>query len=190
MEDAAAFWSGWAPSLLKLGAAAVLLFWVVGAYNRLTRLRGAIGSAWSQIDELLARRATVIDALGGALREPLADEATTLAALAQAEQHQRSAALAVRARPAHAAALMAWVVAEAELASPLARLQALLEQRPGLAGSEQVQPWRQQLAEFAPRLVYARQAFSDAARAYSDALEEFPTRWVARLFSMRPTPGL
>lgn len=190
MDDAAVLWSGWAPTLLKLGAAAVLLFWVVGAYNRLTRLRGAVGSAWSQIDELLARRATVIDTLGSALREPLADEATTLAALALAEQHQRSAALAVRARPAHAEALMAWVVAEAELASPLARLQALLEQRPDLAGSEQVQPWHQQLTEFGPRLSYARQAFSEAARVYSGALEEFPTRWVARLFGMRATPGL
>ena len=44
--------------------------------------------------------------------------------------------------------------------------------------------------ELAPRLAYARQTFSDAARAYSAATEEFPTRWVARLFGMRPTPAI
>jgi len=181
---------GWAPWLLEFGLAAVLLFWVIGAYNRLTRLRGTIGSAWAQIDELLARRSALLEPLGDALREPLADEVTTLSALALADQHQRAAAQVVRARPAHAPALMAWVLTEAELASPLARLQALLEQRPELHGSEQVQPLLYQLAELAPRLAYARQAFSDAARAYSGAAEEFPTRWVARLFGMRPTPSI
>ncbi|HJV72238.1 LemA family protein [Ideonella sp.] len=180
----------WAPWLLQVGLAAVMLFWIVGAYNRLTRLRGTIGSAWAQIDELLARRSALLEPLAEALREPLADEATTLAALALADQHQRAAAQAVRARPAHAPALMAWVLAEAELASPLARLEALLEQRPELHGSEQVQPLQCQLAELAPRLAYARQTFSDAARAYSAATEEFPTRWVARLFGMRPTPAI
>jgi LemA protein len=181
---------GWAPWLLKAGGAAVLLFWVVGAYNRLTRLRGAIAQAWAQIDELLSRRGALLEPLLAALQEPLADEATTLAALAQADARQRGAAQAVRARPSQAAALMAWVLAEAELASPLARLQALLEQRADLHGSEAIQPLLRQLAELAPRLVYARQAFSDAAAAYNAAAAEFPTRLVARLFGMRPTPGL
>lgn len=183
-------WPAWVPSLLKLAGGALLLFWVVGAYNRLVRLRGAIGVAWAQIDELLTRRASLLEPLIGALTEPLADESTTLAALASAEQRQRAAALAVRARPWQAAALMAWVVAEGELASPLARLQALLEQRPELAGSEPVQPLRNQLAEIGPRLVFARQAFGAAATAYSESLAEFPTRWVGRLFGMRPTPRI
>jgi LemA protein len=180
----------WAPWLLKIGLAAMLLFWVVGAYNRLTRLRGAIGNAWMQIDELLARRSMLVQALADALREPLADENVTLDALTQAEARQRQAALAVRARPSQAPVLMNWVLAEAELASPLARLQALLEQRHELHANEEIAPLRAQLAELAPRLVYARQLFSDAARTYSEALAEIPTRWVAQLFGMRPTPGI
>lgn len=190
MESTAFALPDWAPWLIKLGLAAVLLFWVVGAYNRLTRLRGAIGSAWAQIDELLARRSALLAPLADALREALADEMTTLAALGRTDEQQRRAAQAVRARPAHAPALMAWALAEAELASPLARLQALLEQRPELLDSEPVQPLLRELAELAQRLGYARQAFGDAARAYSAAAEEFPTRWVARLFGMRPTPSI
>ena len=183
-------WPDWAPWLLRIGLAAILLFWVVGAYNRLTRLRGAIGNAWMQIDELLARRSMLVQALADALREPLADESVTLDALTQADAHQRQAALAVRARPSQAPLLMNWVLAEAELASPLARLQALLEQRHELHASEEIAPLRAQLAELAPRLVYARQLFSDAARTYSEALAEIPTRWIAQLFGMRPTPGI
>jgi LemA protein len=189
MEPALAL-PGWAPGLLKLGVAALLLFWIVGAYNRLVRLRGAIGSAWAQIDELLARRSALLESLIAALQEPLADEAMTLNSLSQADQRQRAAAQAVRSRPAHAPALMAWVLAEAELASPLARLQALIEQRQALQASEPVQPLQRQLAELTPRLVYARHLFSDAADTYNAAANEFPTRLVARLFSMRATPRL
>jgi LemA protein len=183
-------WASWGPLLLKVGGAAVLLFWMVGAYNRLVRLRGAIGVAWAQIDELLARRSFLLEALADAVRDHLVAEGTTLTALSQAEQRQRSAAMAVRARPSHSPALVAWVLAEAELASPLARLQALLEQHPELAGSEPVLPLQRQLRELAPRLVYARQLFSDAVEAYNAALDEIPTRAVARLFGMRPASRL
>ncbi|HEX5684848.1 MAG TPA: LemA family protein [Ideonella sp.] len=188
--EAGSDWAGWGPLLLKVGAAAVLLFWIVGAYNRLVRLRGAIGGAWAQIDELLARRSFLLEALADAVRGPLADEGMTLATLGQADQRQRSAALSVRARPSHSPALVAWVLAEAELASPMARLQALIEQRPELAGSEPVLPLQRQLLELAPRLIYARQLFSDAAEAYNAALEEFPTRAVGRLFGMRAASRL
>jgi LemA protein len=180
----------WAPWLARIGVAALLLFWVVGAYNRLTRLRGAIGSAWLQIDELVSRRSMLVQALADALRESLADEGVTLDALSLADAHQRQAALAVRARPSQAQLLTAWVVTEAELASPLARLQALLEQRPELHASAEIAPLQRQLAELIPRLVYARHSFSDAADTYNAAVEEFPTRVVARLFSMRTTPRL
>ena len=183
-------WASWGPLLLKVGGAAVLLFWMVGAYNRLVRLRGAIGVAWAQIDELLARRSFLLEALADAVREHLVDEGITLTALSQADQRQRAAALAVRARPSHSPALVTWVLAEAELASPLARLQALLEQHPELAGSEPVLPLQRQLVELAPRLVYARQLFSDAVEAYNAALEEIPTRAVARLFGMRAASRL
>ena len=183
-------WPDWGRALLIAAALAVMVFWLVGAYNRLTRLRGAIGTAWQQIDELLGRRSLLLSSLVEAVREPLADEAGTLSALSQAEHRQRAAALAVRGRAAQAVTLTAWVVAEGELASPLARLLALIEQRPELAGSDSVSPAFRELAVLAPRLAYARQMFSGAAGSYNEALEEIPTRWVAGVFSMRPTPRL
>lgn len=177
-------------SLLWALLLALLVFWIVGAYNRLTRLRGAIGVAWAQIDELLSRRSMMLRSLVESLQQPLADEAPTLAALSAAEQRQHQATLAVRARPSQAVPLTAWVVAEGELASPLARLLALLEQRSDLAHDDTIAPVARQLAELAPRLAYARQMFGTAADQYNEALQEFPTRWVAAAFSMRPAPRL
>jgi LemA protein len=183
-------WPDWGRALVIAAGLAVMVFWLVGAYNRLTRLRGAIGMAWQQIDELLSRRSLLLSSLVEAVREPLADEAGTFSALSQAEQRQRAAALVVRTRPAQAVALTAWLVAEGELASPLARLLALLEQRPELSGSDAAGPTFRELIVLAPRLAYARQMFSSAASSYNESLHEVPTRWVARLFSMQPTPTL
>ena len=46
-----------------IAASAVLVFWVVGAYNRLERLKNAIGAAFGQLDEQLRRRHELIDRL-------------------------------------------------------------------------------------------------------------------------------
>lgn len=185
-------WPAWLPDnivswLLRAALLAVLLFWIVGAYNRLMRHRHALAQAWGQIDELLSRRAAALEALMAPLAQPLADEAGSLQALLQAQERQQQAARAVRLRPTHAEALQAWAQAEAGLASPMARVQALLDQHPELAGSEAVKPPRQQLQELVARLGYARQVFNDAADVYNQAVEEFPTRLLMPLFGMRPT---
>ena len=36
--------------LLQLAVLAIVVFWVVGAYNRLMRLRNAVASAWAQVE--------------------------------------------------------------------------------------------------------------------------------------------
>lgn len=184
--DTVTLWStrlgGW---LLELALIFLLLFWMVGAYNRLMRLRQAVGAAWLQIDDLLTRRAVALDALLGAVQEPLTAESGSLQALRQAHESQRQAALAVRVRPSRTALLKGWVEAELALASPLARLNALVELHPELGSVEAVQANRKTLAELAQRLGYARQLFNDAAEAHNTAIGEFPTRLLTRLFGFR-----
>jgi LemA protein len=50
---------------ISLGiGAAVLLFWVVGAHNRLVRLRGAIAAAFAPVDVEFASRQALLRQLG------------------------------------------------------------------------------------------------------------------------------
>ena len=49
--------------IVSLVVAAVLLFWAIGAHNRLIALRNAIGSAWAQLDALLKRRQALVEQL-------------------------------------------------------------------------------------------------------------------------------
>jgi len=164
--------------LLLVAGGALLIFWMLGAYNRLVGLRNAIIAAWAQVDEPLQRRSMAIVALTEGLREPLADEAGALESLRSAQSQLQGAADALRRRPAMAARAQALRSAEAAVAAALARLLALLEQRPGLAAGEPLAA----LHEATQRIGFARQLFNDAVRSYNEAAHQFPTRLLTALF--------
>ena len=180
------FWFHWGSSLLELALLLMLLFWMVGAWGRLSRLRTGVAQAWGQLDDVLMRRAAALDMLIAAVRDVLLHEAGSLQALEQAQAHQREAALAVRIRPHAAEAVQAWAAAEREMASPLARLQALLEQHAEVDDREDAMRARIQLEEFNGQVGFGRQTFNQAVQAYNDALTEFPTRLLVPLFRLSP----
>lgn len=179
-------WSHLGSGLLQLGLILVLLFWIVGAYNRLMRLRNALAAAWAPIDDLLLRRATALDMLVAAARDTLVEEANSLQALVLAQDKHSQASAAVRAKPASAERLAAWSAAELALSSPMARLHALVEQHAELDASPGVRPARLQLADLAARLGYAKQTFNEAVDQYNAAVHEWPTRLVVELFRFTP----
>ena len=71
--------------LWLIGGAALALFWMLGAHNRLVALRNAIMAAWAQVDEPLQRRSAAVGALAAGLREPLRDEQGALEAVMTAQ---------------------------------------------------------------------------------------------------------
>lgn len=182
----AALWVHWGRLLLQLALILVLLFWVVGARNRLSRLRQAIGQGWSQLDELLQRRAAALSLLMSVVRETLAPEAGSLQALEQALLREREAARAARLRPHAAEVATAWVAAERDLASPLARLQALLAHHPELDLPDDAREALQLLPDLSGTILYARQSVNQAVGVYNAALAEFPTRLLIPLFRLLP----
>ena len=175
--------------LFQLVLLAVLLAWVVGAYNRMVRLRAAIISAWEQIVAALVKRSEAMAAVADAVRGPLAAEAATLQALADADAKQRTAADGVRQARARIADVSLWVSAEAGLASPASRLRALIELQPALIHESDQGPqlaaalaaWR----EAEPRILFARQGFNDAVDLYNKAIHQVPTRLIASPLGFR-----
>lgn len=182
-------WLGrFGPWLLELGLCLLLVFWVLGAYNRLMGLRNVLTVAWGQLDELLTRRDVALEQLVAAARPHLSDEVASVQAVVLAQERQRQATRAVRAQPGRAAVLQQWREAELAMTSPLARLHALIEQRPELAESEAVRPVLAQLAGLGTRIGHARQGFNEAAGVLAQALTEWPTRLLTGLFRIpRPT---
>jgi LemA protein len=162
--------------------AAVLVFWMVGAYNRLVRLRNDIGAAWAQFDGQLQRRAQALPALLGALREPMAAERPTLELVESAQLQVRAAADALRAAPVRVEAAAVLVGAVAQLDSTLARLLALLDQQPDLRAEPAVATGLSELHDVDLRLAFARRLFNEAVQVYNSAARQFPTRLLTRLY--------
>jgi len=167
---------------LMAGAAALLVFWTLGAHNRLVSLRNAIISAWAQVDEPLGQRHAAIDALLAQSRLLLPDQQPILDAVAEAQAQVLAAADSLRPRPAMAPRAAALSGAEARLAPDLARLLALLGQPVAPAGDDALPVQVSMLQDADRRLVFARQLFNDAVRQYNEAAHQFPTRLLSRLF--------
>ena len=171
-----------AAQIAWLGVAAVLAFWMVGAYNRLVDLRNKIAEAWQLVDEVLKQRGAAVAELVTALRGPLDAEQGALDALLAAQAQVRAAADALGARPVVAALAGAVVSAETAMASASARVLSLLEAQPALRGDAAIGPHAQVLRDSVQRLAFARQLFNDATQAYNAAARQFPTRLLTRLY--------
>jgi LemA protein len=168
--------------LLLLALVAVLVFWTVGAYNRLVSLRSAIGGAWAKVDEALRQRAQAADPLLAALREPMAAEHGALDATLAALADVKRAATAMGARPVVAENAAAWLTAEAGLSASASRLFALLDHSDELRRQEDVTAHMRSWREADTRLAFARQLFNEAADVYNSAIALFPTRLLVSMF--------
>ena len=168
--------------LIALALGAVLVFWMVGAYNRMVALRNAIGQAWAKVDEALRQRAAAAAPLLAALRGPLAAEQGALDSAQAALSEAARTAAAMAARPVHEAHAAAWVAAESALAASASRVFALLEHAAELRAQETVAAGAAAWREADARLVFARQLYNEAAMVYNAAIALFPTRLLVPMF--------
>jgi LemA protein len=175
-----------AQQVVMLALGALLLFWVVGAYNRLVALRNAISSAWAKVDEALRHRAMAAEPLLSALREPLAAEQGALDAMQATLTEAARAAATMLARPVVAERAAAWVAAEAALAAAASRVFALFEHDVNLRSQDAVKAPAAAWREAMTRLGFARQLFNEEAAAYNEAIALFPTKLLAPMFRFGP----
>lgn len=176
--------------LISIAVLATLIFWAVGAYNRLIRLKNIIANAFGQIDVQLKRRYDLIPNLVEAAKKYLSHERETLEAVITARNQAKSASDAVRSRPANALAVTTLAVAEQALSSSLGQLFALSEAYPDLKADETIRELSEELTSTENKVAFARQAFNDAVLDYNDAQGQFPAVLIAKLFSFAPSAML
>lgn len=173
-----------------LAMALLVLFWAMGAYNRLVRLRNAIANAFGQIDVQLKRRHDLIPNLVEVARKYLAHESSTLEAVIAARQHASTAERAAASNPVNAAAMGQLVGAEQALGGALGRLFAVVESYPELKADKTMRELSEEIASTENRVGFARQAYNDHVLEFNDAAAQFPALIVARLFAFVPMPML
>ena len=177
-------------NLIFIALVAVFVFWAVGAYNRLIRLKNTIANAFGQIDVQLKRRYDLIPNLVEAAKKYLQHEQATLEAVMTARNQARAASDVARSRPANALAVTTLASAEQALGGSLGRLFAVAEAYPELKADQTIRELSEELTSTENKVTFARQAFNDAVLDYNNAQGQFPAVLIARLFSFAPSAML
>jgi LemA protein len=177
-------------SLIAIALAALLVFWAVGAYNRLIRLKNTIANAFAQIDVQLKRRYDLIPNLVEAAKKYLQHEQATLEAVMVARNQARAASDVARSRPTNVLAVTTLAAAEQALGGSLGQLFAVAEAYPELKADQTIRDLSEELTSTENKVGFARQAFNDAVLDYNNAQGQFPAVLVARLFSFAPSAML
>ena len=185
--------------VIAIALVALALFWAVGAYNRLVRLRAAIGTAFAPLDarfnERLAWMGEALKPGGGSTSADTTDgadaaptpEPPSWARLGAASEQWALALAPVRARPADADAVGRLVLAHAALDAAWASIpvqdwaaHVAIDATPVLAQWERLRQQEQPLVA----------AFNAAVQRYNAAIGQFPAALMARLCGFRAAQGL
>ena len=157
--------------VILFALAAVVLFWAVGAYNRLVRLRNEIANAFAQIDVQLKRRHDLIPNLVETVKGYAGHERETLEAVVRA----RNAAVSAQGPEAQASA-------EQGLSGALGRLIALSEAYPDLKANQNFLDLQAQLSTIEDKLAAARRFFNNAVSEFNASVQSIPAVFFAKSF--------
>ncbi|MEX2961291.1 LemA family protein [Microbulbifer sp. TYP-18] len=178
MENSSAIWI-WAI------AAAALIFYVVGVYNKLIALKNRCQNAFAQIEVQLKRRYDLIPNLVDTAKVYLKRERETLEAVTSARNLALTGLQAAAANPGSASAIADLGQAEGALATALGRLQVVMEAYPELKADQNMLQLTEELTSTENKVTFARQAFNDSVMAYNIYKQSFPPVFVAGFFGHR-----
>lgn len=158
-------------ALVVAAVALLALFWAIGAYNGLVRLRNEVRNAWSQISVQLKRRHDLIPNLVETVKGYAAHEKGTLESVVQARTKAVSASgVADQAR------------AEGELSQALGRLMLLVENYPNLKANQNFLALQEELTSTENKISFARQFYNDSVMTYNTRIQSFPPNIIAGAF--------
>ena len=151
-----------------LAVVAVLVLWLVGAFNGLVRARNRLKEAWSDISVQLKRRHDLIPNLVETVKGYVAHEAGVLEAVTKA-----------RTEAVTAGSMAQKGQAENILSGALGKLFALSEAYPTLKANENFAKLQDELSDTENKIQASRRFYNTNVRDFNTKLEVFPTNMIA-----------
>ncbi|MDO8650685.1 MAG: LemA family protein [Undibacterium sp.] len=171
--------------IIFLAIVALLVFWVVGAYNRLVSLRNRFKNSFAQIDVQLKRRYDLIPNLVETAKGYMKHERETLEAVIAARNQAVTANAKAVGDPSDAAAVQQLSQAEKGLTASLGKLFALSEAYPDLKANQNMMQLTEELTGTENKISFSRQAYNDSVMQYNTSIEQFPGSILANMFGFK-----
>ncbi len=152
----------------------LFVFWVIGLYNGLVRLRNQVKNAWAQIDVQLKRRHDLIPNLVEVVKDYMSYEQETLRQVIEA-----------RSKAMSATGVAAKSEAENQLTGALKSLFAVAEAYPELKANQNVMRLQEELSSTENKIAFARQYYNDSVMRLNNQTEVFPSSLIAQQFGFK-----
>ena len=153
--------------LIVVGVLVLIVLWIAGTYvgrrNEMVRKNETVKAAWSQVDNVLQRRADLIPNLVETVKGFAAQEQTVFTNIANA-----------RAAMAGAHTPQERIAANGQLDSALSRLLVVVENYPQLKSNENFLRLQDELAGTENRIAVERKRYNDAIQDYNTYISIFP----------------
>lgn len=157
-----------------IAVVAIIVLYVIVAYNRLVRLTNQADNAWAQIDVQLKRRIDLIPNLVETVKGYMKHERGTLTEITKARtQLQQATTVDAKAKASNM------------ITESLKTIFAVAENYPKLEASQNFKQLQEELSATESKIAYSRQAYNDACLSLENAVESFPTNMMANMFSFK-----
>lgn len=156
---------------IVLGVLALIVLWVVFAYNGFVSLRNRAKEAWSDIEVQMKRRYDLIPNLIETVKGYAAHERQALESVTQA----RTAAMGAQTVEQHAEA-------ENMLTGALKSLFAVSEAYPDLKANANFLELQRELSDTENKIMASRRFYNANVQTLNTSIEQFPNNLIARPF--------
>jgi len=149
----------------------LIVFWLIGIYNSLVRLRNTRQNAFADIDVQLKQRHDLVPQLVETVKGYATHEKELLTKITQA----RTAAMG-------ATTIDEKIKTETQLSAALQGLKISVEAYPDLKANQNFLQLQEELSDIENKLAAARRYFNAATTEYNTGIETFPSNLVANSF--------
>ena len=164
-------------TIIVIVAILLMVFWVIGIYNGLVRLRNNRENAFANIDVQLKLRHVIIPQLVATVKGYAKHEAETL-----------DKVVAARSNAMGATSINDKIEAENALTHAMLNLRAVAEAYPDLKANQNFLQLQGEVSDIENKLAAARRFFNSATKELNNGVQTFPAVLFAGMFGFHSEP--
>lgn len=163
--------------IIVIALIVLLVFWLIGLYNKLVRFKNNRENAFADIDVQLRQRNDLIPQLVSTVKGYATHERELLERITQA----RSAVMSANT-------VNDKMAADTQLTQALQGLRVSVEAYPDLKANTNFLQLQEEISDIENKLAAARRYFNGATRELNSAVESFPANMIAKNFGFSRQP--